>query len=183
MKKIVLTLLGITLISHNQLKSMEFPLSISQAALSNNWKWVEAMLRLGDDPNNCKPDSKGAPIFGFIFKKNKKAIQKLIKLYNADINLSDPTLGTPLTYALTTQRFDIAKHLVILGADIDFPDAYGVIPKEKLREYDLLDQEYEKKDGASTATPRSNTPQKEPADKNGPINLFELHQKLLDLAI
>jgi len=55
---------------------MELHLSMTDAALSNNWKLVKQWLRTGDNPNKCEPES---PIFAFIFKKNKKAIEKLVK--------------------------------------------------------------------------------------------------------
>jgi len=183
MKKIIFTLVGFMLLGCSYIKSMEYQLSITDAALSNHMKLVEMMICSGVNPNECELEGEGAPIFAFIFKQNKKALKKLIKRHKVNINLSDPMLGTPLTYALTMKRFDIAQFLVKLGADVNFPDTYGVIPIDKLREYDLLDKEYETKDGASTATSRSNTPQKKPADEHVFLNPFELHQKLLDLAI
>ena len=63
------------------------------------------------------------------------------------------------------QRFDIAQFLEGLGANIDLPDAYGVIPR-----YKLTPDENE-----------SHSPTGKITEPNLGVNPFDLGEKLLQL--
>jgi len=111
-------------ISQHQLAMETNPLV--EAGIFNNWPLAEQLICFHRFTPNT-PESP-LPIISFIKHKNTHAIEQLVTKYGANIDLSDPQLGTPMTYAYKNKLFEIFALLHRLGGDLGAPDCFGMTP-------------------------------------------------------
>jgi len=125
MKKILILTGILTILIGQCLQAMETN-PLVEAAIFNNWQLAEKLICVHRYTPNT-PESP-LPIISFIKHKNIRAIEKLITNYGANIDLSDPQLGTPMTFAIRMKHFEIFALLHRLGGDIFAKDCKGDTP-------------------------------------------------------
>lgn len=108
--------LPIKLVVNNQ--GMNGETALYMAAYENNLKQVSLLIKLGADPNLCEL-TRTAPLHIAAMRGNLEITRLFLSVNNIKIDCLDNKARTPLAWALSLNRFAVAKALFAAGADIN----------------------------------------------------------------